>query len=152
MPSAAFIKHSEILERTIDIAIESFKKFPPEGFDEHFLEHTINCHVEWKGCLLDREKPQTMTRISDIKSDVLIYFQEGTGDAVEYFWRRVTDENLGIKRENKLAKILKRGKIKNDIEYDFVIDVMVPYRQQGVISEGDVVKLNQLILAYERKK
>ena len=43
-----------------------------------------------------------------------------------------------------MAKILKRKKINNDIEYDFVTDVIVPYQQEGMITEEEVILLKYL--------
>ncbi len=61
--------------------------------------------------------------------DVFTYFQEANGDTVEYFWRRLKEENLDSKRVTKLELILKRARIKNQEEYDFVTDTIVPFEQ-----------------------
>jgi hypothetical protein len=60
--------------------------------------------------------------------------------------------NLPYERENKLEKILSKRKIKNRQEYDYVIDTMVPFKQEGIISDSDFELLNQLIGEFERKK
>jgi hypothetical protein len=59
---------------------------------------------------------------------------------------------LPYKRENRMAKILKRKKIINDIEYDFVTDVIVPYQQEGMITEEEVISLNTYLGDYENRK
>jgi len=78
-------------------------------------------------------------------------FQEGSGNHVEAFWKEIKNAGLPFKRENKLVKILKRGKIKNALEYDFIIDVLVPYQQEGLLTQEEVVLLNQMIGEFENK-
>jgi len=68
---------------------------------------------------------------------------------VDYFWQEIKLAGLDFKRENKLGKILKRKKINNRIEYDFIIDVFVPYQQEGLISGDEVELLNKLLADYE---
>lgn len=48
-----------------------------------------------------------------------------------------------------MDKILKRGKIKGDIERDFVTDVMVPYRQEGMITEEEFARLQGMVEKFE---
>ncbi len=48
-----------------------------------------------------------------------------------------------------MTKIMKRKKINNTHEYDFVIDVIVPYEQEGLITLDEVVLLNNLISQFE---
>ncbi|WP_218918533.1 hypothetical protein [Flectobacillus major] len=83
--------------------------------------------------------------------EVFTYFQEGNGQTVEKFWEKIKEAGLPYKRENKLVKILKRKRIKDDIEYDFVIDVIVPYQEEGLISADEVALLNQWIGDFEEK-
>ncbi|MNJ03586.1 hypothetical protein D3C73_1639680 [compost metagenome] len=51
-----------------------------------------------------------------------------------------------------MEKIFKRKKINNVREYDFVIDVIVPYQQEGLIDQQEVALLNDLILEFESRK
>lgn len=139
--------------KAIDIAINSFKKFPPKIWDEKTLNHFISCYEEWKRGRLNAEKKfRTLSSLKYEVEDVFTYFQESAGDEVNYFWKKIKEQDLPYKRENKMLKILKRKKINNDIEYDFVIDVIVPYRQEGMITDDEVGLLNNYIAAFENKK
>lgn len=80
------------------------------------------------------------------------FFQEGSGIIVDKFWEKIKESNLPYKRVNRIAKILKRGKIKNDIEYQFIIDVMQPYLTEGVINEEEYAQINEMIDAFENRK
>jgi len=80
---------------------------------------------------------------------VFTYFQEAAGDAVEYFWRQLAQENLGYVREDKLRKILAREKIRGRIEYELVIDSLVAAQQGGRITEQEAKQLNEMIGKFE---
>ena len=84
--------------------------------------------------------------------DVFTYFQEGSGDTVEYFWNRIIEENLDYKRENKLEKILKRGKIRGRVEYDYLTDMILVAEQVGLSTKSETEKLSNMLTEYETKK
>lgn len=143
---------TENLIKAIDIAIESFKEYLPKNTDEKTVMHFINCYKEWKEKTLN-PLPQfrTLKSLSYKINDVFTYFQECAGEEVNYFWDKIKEHNLPYKRENKLAKILKRKKIKDDIEFDFVTDVIIPYQQEGLINEEELILLNTYIGDFENR-
>ena len=73
------------------------------------------------------------------------YFQEATGDTVDFFWKRIKEENLDYKRVNRFDKILKRGKIRGQIEYDFLNDTLVGAEQDGLITKEEAIKLGEIL-------
>ena len=83
---------------------------------------------------------------------VFTFFQEGHGKCVDEFWKMIKAAELPFRRENKLKKIMKRGSIKNRIEYDFVIDVLLPYQEDGLIGAEEVKLLNQWIGEFEQNR
>ncbi|MFH7018680.1 hypothetical protein [Flavobacterium sp. FlaQc-47] len=141
------------LSKAIDIAINILKKFPPKGWDEKTVLHVVTHSLEIKGNVLNPE-----TQFRNLKSlkysieAVFTKFQEMHGVFVEEFWKEIKAQNLPYQRENKMLKILKRKKINNIHEYDFVIDVIVPYEQEGLINHDEVVLLNDLIAQFENRK
>lgn len=140
------------LAQAINIAIESFKMHPPDGFDEKQLTHVINVYEKYKTEVLSPEKRfRNKSGLNQSTNEVFTYFQEGHGNTVNIFWDKINKSKLDFKRENRLAKIIKRKKIKDHIEYDFVIDTLVPYQQEGLISSDEIELLNNLISDYEAK-
>lgn len=139
----------EKLVKAIDIAIEAVKKYMPEQ-DLKTQEHFIKSYQMFKEETLN-PKPQyrNLKSLDLSKVDVFIYFQEVKGDTVEYFWRRLKEERLDYKRVNKLDKILKRKKIKNQEEYDYVTDAVVPLKQEGVITDKEFEKLSEMLDGYQ---
>ncbi|HRG38062.1 MAG TPA: hypothetical protein PK289_05990 [Bacteroidia bacterium] len=142
------------LVRIIDIAVDCFTKMPPEGFEEATIKHLINTYLGWKDDALNPEpKFKNLKSLSYVKKNVMTYFQEGEGDEVELFWKEIQANKIDIKRTSvikKIKKILKRGKIKNDLEYDDVIDLYNSYIESLTEEEGN--KLNDLISDFEKKK
>ncbi|WP_310557038.1 hypothetical protein [Flavobacterium sp.] len=152
MKEDKYLQASQNLAKAIDIAIESFQKHPPKIWDDKTVRHFINIYLDIKEkSLSPLPQYKNLKSLNYEVNDIFIFFQEGSGDAVNYFWDKIKEHNLPYKRENKLAKILKRKKIKDDIELDFVIDVMVPYQQEGLINEEEVILLNTYIGDFENR-
>jgi len=152
MSKLSYPEQAEYLGKTIDIAIESIKKFPPNEFKNEHLTHFINTYLEFKHRVMNPDpRYRNPKSLSYLQNDILTYFQEGTGEAINYFWKQIKDQDLKYRRENKLTKVLKRQKIKNQIEYNFILDVLVPYQQEGLINKDEAAKLSQMILDFEKK-
>lgn len=153
MASKKFIEATQNLSKAAEIAIESLEKFPPKEYDLDSYKHILYCCKERLFFINNPEpKYQNLRSLKYLEEDVFIRFKECNGESIEEFWRRIKEENLPFKRENKMAKILKRKKINNDIEYDFITDVIVPYQQEGMITEEEVILLNTYLGNFENRK
>lgn len=152
MKNAKYLEAAENLVKAIDIAIDVLKVASIKDFREQDKQQFISVYSGWKEELINPQ-PQyaNMASLKYSIEGVFTYFQEGSGQTVEMFWQKIKESGLPYKRENKLAKILKRKKIKNDIEYDFVIDVIVPYKEEGIINDDEFILLNKLIGEFEQK-
>ena len=153
MESKKFIEAKLYLSKAAQIAIESLKKFPQKKESNDFNNHILKCYIKFEFDISNPEpKYRNLRSLKYLEDDVFILFQEGSGELVEEFWRRIKEENLPFKRENKMAKILKQKKINNNIEYDFVNDVMIPYLQEGLITEEELVLLKAYLGKFEEKQ
>src|SRR5690349_9615327 len=111
-------QEAEKLAKVIDIAIEACEKHMPEN-DITTQKYFISGYTKFKEeALSPKPEYKNLKSLDSLKNDVFIYFQEGKGDTVEYFWKRIKEENLDFKRVNKLNKILKRKRIVSQEEYD----------------------------------
>jgi hypothetical protein len=138
------------LAKAIDIAIEAAEKYVPEKEDKTTQEYFIKAYKMFKEDLLQsRKEYKNLTSLKYRITEVFTYFQEGRGETVEYFWKRLKEENLDYKRVNRLAQVLKRGKIRNDAEFDYVTDTLVPLQQEGTINEQEAERLSQMLYNYE---
>lgn len=153
MASKKYIEARDNLVKAIDLANEVLLEFP-HGRTQEDVDGSVEFNNYRKDLALNAAKEfQTMQSLNYLIEDFFIYFQEGVGRPdVDEFWRRIKEANLPYVRENKLEKIMKRGRIRNDIEYDYVIDTIVPFQQDGILSEEDVKKLNEMIEKFENKR
>lgn len=141
---------AELIIKIIDIAIESFTNTPPKDFKERDIKQVVDVYLDNKSEILN-SKFKKIGSLNFIKNGVLIYFQEANDSTVEYFWEKVYANNLPIKRINPFEKIIKRGKIRNHIEYDTVIDLFPSLLENKTISDEEIKKINNMILAFENK-
>lgn len=138
----------------IDIAIESFQKHWPKDFQQEHIDVVINSYNIFKEeCIETEEKFKNLKSLKYTEEEAFIYFNEGVGETVNYFWKRLKEEGLEYKRKNnRLKKILKKGKIKNDLDYQYITDIIVVAQQDGMINNDEVIILNNMLGDFEKKK
>lgn len=142
----------DLIIKIIDIAIESFTKIPPKDFKEKDIKQVVDVHLEYKqDTIYPLPQFKNVTSLNQIKHDVLTYFQEANDSTVDYFWEKVKINNLPIKRINPLAKIIKRGKIRNHIEYETVIDLFPSLLENNSITDVEINSINNMIREFENK-
>jgi hypothetical protein len=140
------------LAKAIDIAIEAFRRYPLEGWDDKQIEHVVNVYAEWKYSALNpAPEYRKIVSLNYRIQDALTFFQEGTGQATDYFWKRIAAEELGYERVDGLRKVLSRGKIKGRIEYDQVTDSFIAAQQEGRITEEEAGRLAGMIGDFEKR-
>jgi hypothetical protein len=140
------------LANAIDIAINAFNSHPTDDWNKAHIDHFIKVYSEWQyDALNPKSEYKKIQSLKYLINDVFTYFQEGEGNTVSYFWEEIKKSQLPYKRVNKMDKILKANKIKNQIEYDYIIDVIVPYQQEGLLDEQQVIFLNKLIGEFEMR-
>jgi len=152
MSKTNYNSQAELIAQIIDIAISCFRNTPPEGFDEHQIKQIINTYLDYKKDVLSPQ-PQykNLASLNQIKNEVLTVFQESSSKTIETFWNEIEAKKLNIRRANPLDKIMKRGKIKNQIEYDTVIDLFTPYIQKNMLSQQEIDKINKMIIDFEKR-
>ena len=140
------------LSKAINIAIESFQKYPRKDWTKEIHEQTISIYYELqKATLNPNPEFKKITSLKYLINDVFTYFQESYGNDVEYFWQQIDSQNLDFVRENKIDKILTRGKIKNRIEFEYITDIIVAIEQEKKITQIQAEKLKQFIGEFESK-
>ena len=141
------------LAEAIDIALEAFEQYPIKGLTPDQRNTVVNGYFKFREEAVNPlPEYKNLTSLKYVITDVLIYFNEESGDTVEYFWNQIYLKKLPYKRENKLLKVLKRQKIKDRHEYDYITDILVPYHQQGLISNDELIQIQNMIEKFENKK
>lgn len=144
---------SKKLVKAIDIAVEAFTVECPKIFSKEHQEQFISTYLQRKESILNPQpKFKTLTSLKYEIENVFTYFQEGAGPTVEYFWNKINEQKLDYKRENKLKKILERGKIRGRIEFEYVIDMFVVAQQNGMITRDEALSLSNMIEKFEKSK
>ncbi|SHF84063.1 hypothetical protein SAMN05444377_12323 [Flavobacterium fontis] len=134
------------LSKVIDIAIESMRKFPSESWSKETLDHVVNCYKEYKEYAINPEpKFKKIASLKYLIEDVFTRFQESSGKDVEYFWQELKKQNLYYSRKDKLDKIIKSGKIKSRIEFEYVTDIIVLAEQEGRITKDEAMLLGNML-------
>lgn len=148
----SYQEEAERLAAAIDIAIEALQTECPVELDKHHQEQFISFYADMKqSCLNPEPQYRNLASLKFSINDTFIYFQEGTGKTVEYFWKKMAQTKLGYQRENRLEKILKRGKIRGRIEFDYVTDMLVVAEQTGMIDKNESKELSAMLGNYELK-
>lgn len=141
------------LIKLASIAIEAFKVQPPVDFRDEDIAHCIGFYYSCIDGIKHRE-PQydSIASLKYDETDILTFFNESTDGICNHFWNEVMRNGLPFKRKNMLKNILRRKRIKDDIEFQFVIDVILPYQQQNIIDMKDVKLLNHYIQEFEKTR
>lgn len=152
MTTNKYKKEVENTVKLIDIAIYSISQYPLKGFNKQHIDKVIDSYIDAKKRAVSPEsKYKNLTSLKYVTDEVLTIYQESSGEAVEFFWTKIKEEGLPYKRTNKVLKILKNKKIKNDYEYNFVIDIIVPYEQTGIITKEEALLLKKMIFDFEHR-
>lgn len=140
------------LVKAIDVAIESLELYPMPGYGENDMKNIIDFYLKEKEMALNpKPKFRNITSLNYQIHDVLTLFREGNGDHVEYFWKKIEENRIKFTRDHLIFKILKRKKIRNDLEFGYVNEVMFNFFEREIISELEYDLLGKMIKEYELK-
>ncbi|GJM63259.1 hypothetical protein [Persicobacter diffluens] len=146
-----YTEESQKLAIAIEIAIEAFQLNWPQNLEPSHQENFISCYAQWKAqCLNPPVAVKNLNALMHLEHDVFAYFQERTGAAVEYFWKKIKEHALDYRRENKLEKILHRGKILGRVEFDYVNEMILIAEEIGFTSRQETRKLSELLQDYTK--
>jgi len=82
--------------------------------------------------------------------DFLAYWNEEKGPHVDQFWARLTTAESIYERQNIISLVIDRGRIADESEYEYVIDVISNLSRKAKLGNEEVRRLNDLIIAFER--
>ena len=143
----------EKLCKAIDISIDAYRTYPPKDWTPDIVKMVTYNLEKDKLRRLDAEpKFRTLASLKYDIEAVFSHFQEGAGETVEYFWKKIREANLDYKRENKLENILNKGKIRGRIEYEYVTDMIIVAEQVGMTNKEETMKLSVMLGEYESRK
>lgn len=152
MAKKLYEHEAQYLADATTIAIDVLKANRPQEWEKEQIDLVINFYIDCRERILNPLPEYANLRsLKYLQQDVFTLFQESSLPFVAPFWEKIKEKNLPYKRENRLAKILKKGKIINRQEYDYVVDTIVPFRQQQLITEEEATLLNKYIGNFEER-
>ena len=150
MKKTTYTKQAENLAKAIDIAIDALQNHSFRTFTPDQVKTIMDSYISDKELALNPEPGfANVKSLRFLVDSLLTYFQESSGEDVEYFWQEIERQGLPYKRINRLDTILERGKIRNEMEYDYVTDGLVIFQQRGLIDQSQQQKLSEMIAEFE---
>jgi len=144
-------EQADKLARAVDIAEQIIKE--SADFNADLVKPMLDFGTQIKDNALNPE-PQfkKLASLKYLESDFFTFWNESTGSDVDKFWDRVFESRLGYVRKHPIQDVLKRKKIRNIHEFDFVTDNIVVYEQTGRLNQEQIIELNKYIEEFERRK
>jgi hypothetical protein len=144
-------EQADKLAKAVDIAEQIIKQ--SADFKADFAKPMLDFGTQIKDKALNPE-PQfkKLVSLKYLESDFFTFWNESTGSDVDKFWDRVFKSKLGYVRKDAIQDVLKRKKIKNIHEFDFITDNIVVYEQTGRLNQEQVIELNKYIGEFEKRK
>jgi hypothetical protein len=137
--------------KAVDIAEQIIKE--SVHFNADLAKPMMDFGTQVKHMALNPEpKFRRLASLKYLESDFFIFWNESNGPDVDKFWHRVFESNLGYVRKDAIQDVLKRKKIKNVHEFDFITDNIVVYQQTGRLNEQQAIELNHYIGEFEKRK
>jgi hypothetical protein len=139
------------LAKAVDIAEQVIRE--SEAFHAGLAKPMLDFGAKVKHMALNPE-PQfkKLVSLKYLENDFFIFWNESTGPEVDKFWDRVYESKIGYVRKDAIQDVLKRKKIKNIREFDFITDNIVVYEQTGRLNHEQVIELNDYIGEFEKRK
>ena len=141
---------AERLAKTVDIAESVIKA--SDTLSEDIKSRMLQWGQQVKQMALNPE-PQfkRLASVKYLENDFLTYWNEAGGPDVEKFWSIVSNSGIVSERKDMMSAILKRRRIKDIHEYDYVIDSIEVAEQVGKIDGDQVVELSKFLGEFEQR-
>ncbi len=144
-------ERADRLAKTADIADKIIRDSNtiPEASKHQFL----NWGQLVKDKALNPEPPfRKVVSIKFLENDFLIYWNESEGPDIDKFWKELNEKEIDFERKDIIQLVLKRKKIKNIHEYNYVTDNIVVAEQIVRIDKEQVAELNRLLSEFEQRQ
>jgi hypothetical protein len=144
-------EQAQKLAKAVDIAEQIVRE--SANFNAELATPMLDFGTKVKHMALNPE-PQfrRLASLKYLESDFFIFWNESSGPDVDKFWNRIFENNLCYVRKDAIQDVLKRKKIKNIHEFDFITDNLVVYEQTGRLNEQQIIELKKYIGEFEKKK
>ncbi|MFL5227169.1 MAG: hypothetical protein ACJ8C7_02690 [Microvirga sp.] len=146
--SAKYLARAQAFADAVDLAVEI--RTTPPWEDRRAVEH-----YNW---LKARAVPPyadpmcaNLRGLTQLESIFFTEWNEGSGEDVERFWKRVAERGLPFQRRDIVREVLTRGRINSETEFQTITDGIVILQQMGHISAAEADKLGRMIEQFEQR-
>jgi len=106
-----------------------------------------------KGLALNPKKGfKRIASLKYLENDFFIHWNEIENPEGHTFWTQLYKKELYRERRDIIEKVLKRNKIINIAEFDFINDTIVVAEQTGHVTSSQSEQLNRLLGDFEFKQ
>lgn len=99
--------------------------------------------------------PPQFKRIDSLKcleAEHFWYWNEKTGPHIREYWKAIANAGLPFKGKDIIAMVLKRGRVKDIHEFDFLKDELFAAEQIGRISNPEAEIIKAAMVKFECRK
>jgi hypothetical protein len=146
--SAKYLAHAKAFAEAVDLAVEI--RTTPPWEDRGAVEH-----YNW---LKARAVPPyadpvcaNLRGLTQLENIFFTEWNEGNGEDVERFWKRVAERCLPFQRRDIVREVLARGRINSESEFQTITDGIVILQQLGRISGAEADKLSRMLGQFEQR-
>jgi hypothetical protein len=149
-PRLTYEQHAEKFARAVDIGLKILEEADISPRDKERLIRLAESDKE-----MALNPPPIYKKVASLNciiAEQLYYWNEEKGRHVEQFWDELAKNGIDYKRKDIFKTVLKRSRINNLQEYDYILDEILVAHQSHRLTTEELEKLNELLLNYEQKK
>jgi hypothetical protein len=106
--------------------------------------------TEFQRMALNPEPPfRRIASLRYLEEEVLSGWYNATGPDADSVWSQIHEQVLPYQRKDVLAKVLKRRRIKDQHEFDYITYSIVLAQQDGRITKGQALELDSLLMKFQ---
>jgi hypothetical protein len=106
--------------------------------------------AEFQRMALNPEPPfRRIASLRYLEEEVLSGWYNATGPDADSIWSQIREQGLPYQRKDILATVLKRRRIKDQHEFDYITDSIVLAQQDGRITKEQALELDSLLIKFQ---
>jgi hypothetical protein len=143
-PSAKYLARAQAFAEAIDIGTLIAKAEPSVAWQEW--------EALFKSPAISPEPAfASLKSLAYLEDAFFTHWNEASGAYVEHFWQQVAERGLPFQRRELVRDVLTRGRIRNEMEYQTIVDSWLILQQSGRISEAEAQRLSSMMEKFEQR-
>lgn len=133
--------------RALDIAIDTFSRFLPDGSTEEDRQSMISYYEQYKDEIMNPiPEFRDLESLQWSKRDIFNYYEVFFGEMAEYFWKGIEEAGLGYERPNYLREVVEKGEEPHFwVDNKSVEQSILAALQKGTLTAEEANKLRGML-------